>query len=257
MPSIRHKTNAMPEGPILVILKEELQPFIHKKVIAANGYTPKMNPEILIGKTLTDIKTWGKHLLLCFPKFTVRVHLMLFGSYRINSRGKHNASLGLQFNTGEVNFYISSVILIDKPLDEIYDWSADVMSDGWSTAKAIEKMKAKPKRIIGDLLLDQKIFSGVGNIIRNEVLFRARVHPESRIADIPDEKLKELADETVNYSQGFLKWKKQGVLSKHFEAYEQDICPRDHIPFHKADLGKTKRHTYYCDKCEVLYDENH
>lgn len=243
----------MPEGPILIILKEELQPFKHKKVIAAKGYTTKMNPEILVGKTLTDIKTWGKHLLLCFPTLTVRVHLMLFGSYRINDHGKRNATLHLQFTTGELNFYISSVVLIEKPLDEVYDWSADIMSDTWSSAKAVEKMKAKPKSLIGDLLLDQKIFSGSGNIIRNEVLFRTRVHPESRIEDIPDEKLKELADEAVNYSFDFLKWKKQGVLSKHFEAYEQHLCPRDHIPFHKADLGKTKRHTYFCDKCEVLY----
>ena len=243
----------MPEGPILIILKEELQPFKHKKVIAAKGYTTKMNPDILIGKTLTDIKTWGKHLLLCFPKFTVRVHLMLFGSYRINDHGKRNATLHLQFNTGELNFYISSIVLIEKPLDEVYDWSADIMSDSWSTPKAVEKMKAKPKSMIGDLLLDQKIFSGSGNIIRNEVLFRTRIHPENRIEDIPDEKLRELADETVKYSFDFLKWKKQGVLSEHFEAYEQHMCPRDHIPFNKADLGKTKRHTYYCDKCEVLY----
>jgi endonuclease-8 len=257
LPFIRHKTNTMPEGPILVMLKEELKPFIHKKVIAAKGYTTKMDPEILVGKTLTDIKTWGKHLLLCFPKFTVRVHLMLFGSYKINEHGKRNATLHLQFTSGEVNFYISAVILIEKPLDEVYDWSADVMSDEWSTDKAIAKMKAKPKSFIGDLLLDQKIFSGVGNIIRNEVLFRTRVHPESTIADIPDKKLKELADETVRYSYDFLKWKRQRVLSKHFEAYEQDMCPRDHVPFHKADLGKTKRHTYYCDKCEVLYNGDH
>jgi len=243
----------MPEGPILIILKEELQPFKHKRVIAAKGYTTKMNPDILIGKTLIDIKTWGKHLLLCFPKFTVRVHLMLFGSYRINDHGKRNATLHLKFTTGELNFYISSVTLIEKPLDEVYDWSADIMSDSWSSAKAVEKMNAKPRSLIGDLLLDQKIFSGSGNIIRNEVLFRTRIHPENRIEDIPDEKLRELADETVKYSFDFLKWKKQGVLSEHFEAYEQHMCPRDHIPFNKADLGKTKRHTYYCDKCEVLY----
>jgi endonuclease-8 len=142
-------------------------------------------------------------------------------------------------------------------LDEVYDWSADVMSDSWSSTKAIEKMKAKPKSIIGDLLLDQHIFSGVGNIIRNEVLFRTKVHPESRITDIPDKKLKELADETVKYSFDFFKWKKQGTLNKHLEAYEKDTCPRDHIPFHKADLGKTKRHTYYCNKCEVLYGGNY
>jgi endonuclease-8 len=49
-------------------------------------------------------------------------------------------------------------------------------------------------------------------------------------------------------------WLVKGELSKHFEAYEQNMCPRDHIPFHKADLGKTKRHTYFCNKCEVLYE---
>jgi len=46
----------MPEGPILLMLKEELQPFKRKKVIAAKGYTAKMDPEILVGKTITDIK---------------------------------------------------------------------------------------------------------------------------------------------------------------------------------------------------------
>jgi endonuclease-8 len=246
----------MPEGPIIVILKEELQPFKHQKVMEAKGYTNKFDPHLLKGQKLNNIKTWGKHLLLCFDDFTVRVHLMLFGSYRINSRGKHNASLSLQFESGEVNFYISSIILIDKPLNEVYDWSADVMSKKWDSEKALVKLKAKPKALAGDVLLDQKIFSGVGNIIRNEALFRARVHPNSIIGDIPDEKLYELIDETIRYTFDFLKWKKKGVLRKHFEAYEEEMCPRDHIPFKKADLGKTKRHTYYCDVCEKLYNAN-
>ncbi|WP_461453269.1 DNA-formamidopyrimidine glycosylase family protein [Mucilaginibacter sp.] len=243
----------MPEGPIIVILKEELKPFKHQRVIAAKGYTPKMDPHLIIGQTLKNIKSWGKHLLLCFDDFTVRVHLGLFGSYRINSRGKKNASLNITFETGEVNFYISSIELIDKPLNQVYDWSADVMSKKWDTEKAIARLKMKPKALAGDVLLDQKIFSGVGNIIRNEALFRARIHPDSIIANIPDEKLHELIDETIKYTFDFLKWKKKGVLTKHFEAYEQEMCPRDHIPFHKADLGKTKRHTFYCDVCEKLY----
>jgi len=244
----------MPEGPIIIILKEELQQFKHKEVIAANGYTPNLDPDTLAGQKLMDIKSWGKHLLLCFPKFTVRVHLMLFGSWRINSRGKRNASLGLEFPNGEVNFYVSSIALITKPLDEIYDWQADVMSDEWDGGHAIKKLIEKSKAYIGDVLLDQQIFSGVGNIIRNEAMFRARVHPQSLVGNIPTEKLQELINETVKYSFDFLKWKRQGTLRKHFEAYEQETCPRDHIPFHKADLGKTKRHTYYCDVCEVLYD---
>jgi len=244
----------MPEGPIIIILKKELQQFKHKEVIAANGYTPNLDPDILVGQKLTDIKSWGKHLLLCFPKFTVRVHLMLFGSWRINSRGKNNASLGLEFQNGEVNFYISSIKLITQPLDEVYDWRADVMGDKWDTENAIKKLLAKPKAFIGDALLDQKIFSGVGNIIRNEAMFRARIHPQSVIGNIPVKKLHDLINETVKFSFDFLKWKQEGTLTKHFEAYEQETCPRDNIPFHKADLGKTKRHTYYCNVCEVLYD---
>jgi len=243
----------MPEGPIIVILKEELQLFKHQKVVAAKGYTTKFDPHLLKGQTLTNIKSWGKHLLLVFTDFTVRVHLMLFGSYRINSRGKNNASLSIQFENGEVNFYISSVVLIDKPLNEVYDWSADVMSKKWDTEKAIVKLKARPKALAGDVLLDQKIFSGVGNIIRNEALFRARVHPNSIIGDMPEDKIAELIQHTISYTFDFLKWKKKGTLRKNFEAYEQDMCPRDHIPFHKADLGKTKRHTYYCNVCEQLY----
>ena len=243
----------MPEGPILVILKQKLQKFKGKNVTEAKGYAKNIKPEILIGKKLTDIKTWGKHLLLCFPDFTVRVHLMLFGSYLNDDEKKSNASLSITFNNGEVNFYISSIAVIDKPLDEVYNWSADVMSDDWDTDKAIEKLKAKPKVLICDALLDQKIFSGVGNIIRNEALFRARLHPENAIGDIPDKKLKELINQTVKYSFDFLEWKKINQLTRHFEAYEKETCPRDHIPFTIADLGKTKRHTYYCDVCEVLY----
>lgn len=244
----------MPEGPNIVMLKEKLLPFKNKKVLAATGYAQNVNPDELSGKTLKDVKTWGKHLLLCFPRFTLRVHMGLFGSYKINDRGKRNASLGLTFTNGEVNFYISKVIVITQPLDEIYDWKADIMNDGYDSKQAVERMKAKPKTLLGDALLDQKIFAGSGNIIRNEVMFRCRVHPESVIAHIPDKKLLEIADEVAIYANDYYNWSIDHKLSTHLEAYEQKMCPRDHIPFQKADLGKTKRHTFYCNVCERLYD---
>ncbi|MCC8425586.1 DNA-formamidopyrimidine glycosylase family protein [Mucilaginibacter sp. UR6-11] len=244
----------MPEGPSILILKEKLLPFKGKKVIDANGYAKGFDADMLIGKTLKDIKTWGKHTLLCFPKFTVRVHLMLFGSYYINDRPKKNASLHMQFANGEVNFSISSIKLIEEPLDDLYDWSADIMSRKWDDDKALAKLKAKPKMMICDALLDQKIFSGSGNIIKNESLFRAHLHPESVIGEIPDAKLKDLITEVVKFSGEFLKYRKAGTLIKHLEAYEKDICPRNLIPFHKTDTGKTKRHSYYCEKCQELFD---
>ncbi|WP_214070008.1 DNA-formamidopyrimidine glycosylase family protein [Mucilaginibacter sp. dw_454] len=244
----------MPEGPSIIILKDKLKPFIGKRVINANGYAKGFDADQLIGKTLKDIRTWGKHTLLVFPKFTVRIHMMLFGSYKINEPVKKNASLHLEFSNGYVNFSISAVKLIVQPLDEVYDWSADIMSKEWDTAKAIKRLKAKPKTMICDALLDQKIFSGSGNIIKNESLFRARLHPESVIGEISDKKLEELIVEVINFTKDFLKWRKAGILTKHLNAYEKDICPRNHIPFHRADTGKTKRHSYYCEKCQELFD---
>jgi endonuclease-8 len=243
----------MPEGPSIVILKDQLKPFKNKRVTAASGYAKNVDPSMLEGNTVTGIKTWGKQLLISFKGFTIRVHMGLFGSYRINSRGKRNASLHLQFDDEEVNFYISNIKVIKGPLSKAYDFSADVMSNKWDAEKALEKLKAKPQRMICDALLDQEIFAGSGNIIKNESLFIARIHPESLCGKIPEEKLKELLKDVVKFTADFLKWKKKNVLTKHIQAYEKDICPRNHIPFHKRDTGKSKRNSYYCDKCQVLY----
>ena len=51
-----------------------------------------------------------------------------------------------------------------------------------SSEKEIEK---NPEELVCDILLDQNIFTGVGNIIKNEVLFRIRLHPETKIKNIP------------------------------------------------------------------------
>lgn len=244
----------MPEGPTIIILKERLQPFIGHKITAAKGYAKGFDPLLLNHQIITDIKSWGKQLLICFHDFAIRIHMGLFGSYKINEHGKRNASLHMGFADGdEVNFYISQVKLIADPLDEVYDWSADVMNPAFDAKKARKKLLLKPQAMICDALLNQEIFAGSGNIVKNEVLFRTRIHPESKIAAIPTRKLNQLIKEVVVFCADFYRWRKEGVLSKHLEAYEQEICLRNHIPFHKDDLGKTKRHCYYCEVCQVLY----
>lgn len=115
----------MPEGPSIVILKEEISRFKGKKVLEAAGYA-KIDLDRLNGQKIIDIKSWGKHLLICFKGFTVRIHLLLFGTYRINERKKANPTLRFTFEKGELNFYTCAVRLIDEPLEEVYDWEADL-----------------------------------------------------------------------------------------------------------------------------------
>ena len=171
----------MPEGPSIVILKELTESFVGKKVIAASGNTKKIDIEKIKGKTIREIKSWGKHFLICFDTFTLRIHFLMFGSYRINEGKDAVPRLSMKFKKGELNFYACSIKEITDNLDEVYDWTGDVMNAGWDAKKAKEKLKQHPDMLVCDALLSQDIFAGVGNIIKNEVLYRIKVHPETRV----------------------------------------------------------------------------
>lgn len=181
------------------------------------------------------------------------IHFLLFGSYRINETKDASPRLSLKFTKGELNFYACSVKRIAEDIDEVYDWSADVMNDKWSPRKAREKLKRKPSTLACDALLDQDIFAGVGNIIKNEVLFRIRVNPESKIGKLPPAKLSALIKEARDYSFDFLKWKKEFTLKKHWLAHTKKTCPRCDLPIIKKYTGKTKRRSFFCLNCQVLY----
>lgn len=220
--------------------------FIGKKVLNATGY--KLDDhDMLIGQKLTDIKTWGKHLLICFKKFTVRVHYGLFGSYRVNDErlGK-NASLALHFANGNFNSYVASAKIIDEDINELYDWRLDMLSPDWDPKFVKKKvLEQGGDKEIGDILLNANIFSGVGNIIRNEVLYRVKLHPGSTLASIPARKLTAMIKETQVYSYDFLKWRRINQLMKHWEIYAKKKCPKGHEVI-KEYTGKTKRRSFIC-----------
>mgnify|MGYP006193759997 CR=1 FL=1 len=240
------------EGPSLIILKEELQPFVGKKIQQASGLS-KIDYSKVTGSRIREFRSWGKHFLIVLDEVTLRIHFLMFGSYRINERKETPARLSLVFNNGEINFYGCSVNFIEGDLDELYDWPADVMSDVWDPEAARLKLINHPNMMVCDALLNQDIFAGSGNIIKNEVLYRIRVHPETLIENLPEDKLEELIVETRNYSFDFLRWKKQFELKKNWLAHTRRKCLRCDLPFSKMHLGKTNRRSFFCNNCQVKY----
>ena len=170
----------MPEGPTIVLMKEDLQKFEGEKVVSTIGNSG-INNELLINKKLKEIRLYGKQTYLIFEKVSVRIHLLMFGSYEIDEQTKTDKSLrlGLTFKNGKALFYTCSVKLVDDDFLKTVDWEADVMSDAWSPKNAKEKLKANPKMMVCDALMDQEIFSGVGNIIKmkffSELMFIQKV----------------------------------------------------------------------------------
>ena len=246
----------MPEGPSIIMFKEELMHFRGKKVLQASGVSKTIEPEQLKGRTITDLKSFGKHLLLGFgDELTLRIHFLMFGTYRINDTKDAPVRLHLGFaKKEELNFYTCSLRFIEGPLDDVYDWSGDIMNESWDEKAALKKLRALPEdAMICDALMNQDIFAGLGNIIKNEILFRTQVQPESMVHAIPAKKLKELVQEAVKYSFEFLAWRREGTLRKHWQAHNQKICPQDKTPFQKGHPGKLERRSFWCEACMVRY----
>jgi endonuclease VIII len=244
----------MPEGPSIVILKQQASRFAGRTISAASGSSKAVDFARLPGLPVLGIHSWGKHFLIELPGLVLRIHLLMFGSYRIDERKDAKPRLHLEFDGGgELNFYTCSVRQLEGPPDDWYDWRGDVMADTWSPRLALKKLRASPGMLACDALLNQDIFAGVGNIIKNEVLFRIRVHPLSEIGALPQEKLRALVREARQYSFEFKAWKEAFVLKQHWLVHTRKICPRCDIPLMKGHLGRTRRRSFYCENCQKRY----
>jgi len=241
----------MPEGPSILYLKDQLQPFKGKLVKDTGGYGD-MPTAWIKGKKLMDIKTWGKHLLFVFANGTVRVHLGLFGEVLIDERKKVNRSFYLEFTKGEVNGYVVKAIKLDKPLKEIYDWRTDILSKQFHKVYVKELLKTKAGKTIDDVLMDQDIFTGVGNKIRNEALYRASIHPLSIVGKMPPAKITRLITEVVNYANIFYKQLSTKGVNDFFQVYQQEYAA-DGSEVTMKILTKSKRKIFFSEHRQVLY----
>ncbi len=238
------------EGPSIVILREETIQFVSKKVIAVSGNS-KIDQQRILNQKVTDIKSWGKHFIICFPRFFLRVHFLMFGSYRINEVKDSSPRLSLQFNNGVLNMYSCSIKMEEGSGDDQYDYSTDVMSDSWNPERAFKSLRKMKERMLCDVLLDQNIFAGVGNIIKNEVLYRISLHPETTVRNVKPAKLKAMINQARNYSFDFYRWKKVFELRKHWLIYKKKKCVQcgGHVTI--SHTGINPRLSFYCERCQL------
>ena len=204
------------------------------------------------GKKLQDIRTWGKHLLLIFANGTVRVHLGLFGDVLVDERKKVNRSFFLEFAKGEINGYVVRAEKLKAPLDEAYDWRTDILSKDFDAAYIKNLLKGQSKKTIEGVLMDQKIFTGSGNIIRNEALYRAGIHPLSIVGKIPEAKITSLVKEVVKFARQWYQQIEKGKRAA-FAVYHRQFAA-DGSEVTMKILPVSKRKVFFSEHRQKLYD---
>ena len=248
------------EGPSLYLAANQLRPFKGKTVLSVSGNT-KIEKERILNKKVKNIFAWGKHLVIQFDDFALRTHFLLFGSFEatVNDspltgdyRRSYAPRLQLDFENGTIRLFNCSVKFLETGNAKAsYDFRIDIMSPKWDADKALEATSSKANAEIADILLDQNIFAGVGNIIKNEVLWRVRIHPETKVKDIAPSELKILIAEAKKFSLLFYKWRKVFSLRKHLDIYQKSICPRCGAKVKREKTGKRNRISHFCPVCQI------
>ncbi len=215
------------EGPSLVIACEEFSPFLKKRILKATG-TAEIPFEKIRNSHLRRATSWGKHLILEFQSITLRIHFLIFGSYRIdNPRENRIPKMLLEYGDQHIFFYSCAIKELASDWRSDYDWSVDLMSRDWDAKSALRTLREKPREQVGDLLMmGQKIFAGLGNIMKNEILFRRLLHPETAFGALNAKEQRSLVKEADDYAWQFYEWKKSNVLKRNWEIMRKKTCPR-------------------------------
>ncbi|NXW64269.1 NEIL2 Endonuclease, partial [Eurystomus gularis] len=193
------------------------------------------------------------------PGNWLRIHFGLFGSIRANEFSRANKAnkrgdwkdpiprLVLHFESGGfLAFYNCRMHWCSSPRA---DPASDILSVEFHRGRALDALHA-PNPICSTLL-DQRYFSGLGNIIKNEILYLAKIHPltQGSVLALPD--LERLLDCAVQFSSDWLHSKLSGKRL-HTQIYRKEQCPLGHAVM-KGTLGPSggfKRLTWWCPQCQ-------
>jgi endonuclease-8 len=215
----------MPEGPEVNVIKNGLNNQLKNKTLisinfpegskflkkAPSGYNDftKMLP-----LKIKEIKSKGKLIYFVFEKgWYMMSRLLLSGGWYLEKAPKHNHA-ELVYKKNENDNKQNSIWFIDQrhfvtltftnDIDvmnsTLNDIGPDFLNDKIEEDEYLEVMKNKKngKKTISQVMMDQSVFSGIGNYLKSEILYEAKVSPKAIINNIPDDILLQIFKITLD-----------------------------------------------------------
>ncbi len=187
----------MPEGNETHRWAERQRAVFGGKKVRVEGPNGRfVDAPLLDGRVLQGVTAVGKHLGYDFGKDRwLHVHMGLYGDFTEGTgrapemRGALRLRISTRTDWLELRGPTDCSVWTQEKWDALRARLGPDPLNGDKPDKAIEKIAGR-KTAIGLLLMDQTVFSGLGNIFRAELLFRARVSPFRVGAEVPAEVLR-------------------------------------------------------------------
>jgi endonuclease-8 len=245
---------AVPEGDSLRRAAARLQVLVGERIeaeaphprAAATGVAAAVD-----GKVLESVDAVGKNLLLRFEDgVTVLSHLRMSGRWRVDPRGTGRTGrpwLVLRGGAWEAVQWNGPVLSLagEEAARRI---GPDILDDGIVPGDLVGRLRAAGAgRVLGDVLVDQRILAGVGNMWLAESLHRAGVSPWLAVADATDDELRSALESARGLMRASL-----GGRRPRRAVYRRPgrPCPRCGSPIRARGLGDANRTAYWCPGCQ-------
>ena len=225
-------------------------------------------PVTSLGK-INSISRRGKYIIIqTSSKYKLVIHLRMTGKLifekDLNKTSNHaRAEIIFKNKTKLIfddvrTFGKIQIINSNEKIKALQKLGVEPLSDDFNTEYLKNELKNR-KAPIKNVLLDQKVIAGLGNIYVSEILFRAKVHPATTANKLKTASLKRIVSETKNVLQEAIKHNgttisdyrsvedKTGEFQNFLKVYGKKICECGAII---QQIKQAGRSTYFCEECQ-------
>jgi endonuclease-8 len=121
----------------------------------------------------------------------------------------------------------------------------DLLAESFDVDDAVKRFRAQGASEIGDVLLNQRVLAGVGNIYKSEVLFACGVNPFTHVDALSDEHLARIA------SKSRLMLQHEAIRARRL-VYRRagQPCRKCGTAIEMRRQGPDARSSYWCPRCQ-------
>jgi endonuclease-8 len=203
----------MPEGDTILRAAQALHRALAGRVVTRfDSVYPALNrvaeDRPIVGRTIESVFARGKHLLIAFSgDLVLRTHMRMNGSwhlYRPGARWQRPArdmrvlvstdhAVAVGFNVPIAEWLTTRDLERHKEIGALGpDLLAAPDDTGFDTAEVVRRMRARPRDAIADVLLNQRVVAGIGNVFKSEILFVAGIDPFTPVSALGDADLERI-----------------------------------------------------------------